>query len=565
VLRAALIVIAILLVSAWTSGFRAQCTYNNTFYTVLSPPCPGTEVAPCVLGGEYVTVNVTAGNVYTFSTCSTPSFDSQITLFNANGTLFLGYNDDACGLQSSVSWTATYTGQVQVLVDQYFCSNAAVCIDLTVTCSNGAAEDCGYDNLIVNTVMPPCPGQLDYGCLFAGEALDVEVVAGNTYTFSTCNSPTFNSVLTLYDQFGISVLASNDDACGFQSEIVWIATYSGIVTLLLDEFPCSSNLTCMDVTITCEAAIGGGDGCNTNTVLCQNNAGPFGFGAAGNPVSSCLDWLATSQFAYILVNITSTGPLNLLIQGDGATGFLDVSVFNVPSGVDPCAAIQNLSNEIGCNYATFSSGCNQFGSSYPCLSSVPSPIVTAGQTIMIVVEDWMNGSSNNFNLQLGPPPNAQSGPPNPTITTVGPFCLNAAQIQLNAIDMGGTWTGPGVSSEGLFNPALAGIGTHFIGYSIGQPPCTASSNTAIDVLTAPEAEIVASDSFICPGQSVVLTASGGGSYTWNTGATSPSITVSPTTSAVYTVNVTLPGGCNATSGEFIVVTPQPVTSIITAN
>jgi hypothetical protein len=184
---------------------------------------------------------------------------------------------------------------------------------------------------------------------------------------------------------------------------------------------------------------------------------------------------------------------------------------------------------------------------------------------MIVVEDWMNGSSNNFNLQLGPPPNAQSGPPNPTITTVGPFCLNAAQIQLNAIDMGGTWTGPGVSSEGLFNPALAGIGTHFIGYSIGQAPCTASSNTAIDVLTAPEAEIVASDSFICPGQSVVLTASGGGSYTWNTGATSPSITVSPTTNAVYTVNVTLPGGCNATSGEFIVVTPQPVTSIITAN
>jgi hypothetical protein len=177
----------------------------------------------------------------------------------------------------------------------------------------------------------------------------------------------------------------------------------------------------------------------------------------------------------------------------------------------------------------------------------------------------MNGSSSNFNLQLGPPPNAQSGPPNPTITTVGPFCLNAPQIQLNAIDMGGIWTGPGVSSEGLFNPALAGIGTHFIGYSIGQSPCTASSNTAIDVLTAPEVEILASDNLICLGQSVVLTASGGGSYTWNTGATSPSIIVSPTTNAAYTVNVTLTGGCSATSTEFIVVTQPPITSIITSN
>jgi hypothetical protein len=438
-------------------------------------------------------------------------------------------------------------------------------MNLTVSCATGANTECGYDNLIVNTVSPPCPGQLDYGCLFAGEALDVQVIQGNTYTFSTCNSPTFNSVLTLYDDAGVAVLASNDDACGFQSEIVWIATYTGVATLLLDEFPCSSNFTCMDVTIYCEAAVAGGDGCNTNVILCQNNAGPFGFGTPGPPVSSCLDWLATSQFAYILVNITTSGPLNLLIQGDGPTGFLDVAVFNIPNGQSPCNAIQSLSNQIGCNYASAFSGCNQFGTTYPCPSSVPSPIVTAGQTIMIVVEDWMNGSSSNFNLQLGPPPNAQSGPPNPTITGVGPFCLNAPQVQLNAVDMGGIWTGPGVSETGLFNPLLAGIGTHFIGYSIGQPPCTASSNTTIEVLSAPEADITANDNAICTGQTVVLTATGGGSYLWNTGATSSSITVSPTVSSVYNVNVTLPGGCSATSNEFIFVSPNPNTSGINSN
>lgn len=543
----------------------AQCGFDNVFYTALTPPCPGTATAPCIFGGEYVVVDVVAGNVYTFSTCGSFAFDSQITLYDDTGTLVLGYNDDGCGVQSTVSWTATYTGQVQVLVDEFFCADFPGCMTLTVNCTTGGLPLCGFDNLIVNSVTPPCPGQLDYGCLFAGEALDVQVVQGNTYTFSTCNSPTFNSVLTLYDEFGFTVLASNDDACGFQSEIVWTATYTGFVTLLLDEFPCSSNFTCMDITIYCEAEVAGGEGCNTNVVLCQNNAGPFSFGNPGPPVSSCLDWLATSQFAYILVNITTSGPLNLLIQGDGLSGFLDVAVFNIPNGQAPCNAIQNISNQLGCNYASFSSGCNQFGNNYPCLSSVPSPIVTAGQTIMIVVEDWMNGSSSNFNLQLGPLPNAQSGPPNPTITSVGPFCLNATQVQLNAVDMGGLWTGPGVTENGVFNPAIAGIGTHFIGYSIGQAPCTASSNTTIEVLTAPDADVTATDNAICVGQSVVLTATGGGSYLWNTGANTPSITVSPSVSSVYNVNVTLPGGCSATSNEFIFVTPSPSTSVISSN
>jgi hypothetical protein len=73
------------------------------------------------------------------------------------------------------------------------------------------------------------------------------------------------------------------------------------------------------------------------------------------------------------------------------------------------------------------------------------------------------------------------------------------------------------------------------------------------------------DNAICVGQSVVLTATGGGSYLWNTGATTPSITVSPSVSSVYNVNVTLPGGCSATSNEFIFVSPSPSTSIISAN
>ena len=70
--------------------------------------------------------------------------------------------------------------------------------------------------------------------------------------------------------------------------------------------------------------------CNTNNTICQQGvAGPFNFGGGGTAVSSCLDFLGTSQYAYIVLYITQSGPLNLLIDGNGATGFLDVAIFRV--------------------------------------------------------------------------------------------------------------------------------------------------------------------------------------------------------------------------------------------
>ncbi len=539
-----------------------QCPFNNVYFTTISPVCPSTVPVTCVWGGEYVTVNVQAGNVYTFATCGSAVFDSEITLYNANGTAVLGYNDDACGLQSSVTWTATYTGQVQVLLDLYGCLAQQSCMNLNVTCAAPPPVGCQNDNTVIGYVVPFCPGEVNYTCVFAGEALEVEVIQGNVYTFSTCDSPTFNSVLTLYDDTGVQVLDFNDDACGLQAEIVWQATYTGFVTLLLDQSPCLSNAICMDVLITCIPPSGGGDGCNTNTLLCQNNAGPFGFASPGPPVSSCLDWFGTSQFAYILLNITTSGNLNMLIQGDATTGFLDVAVFSIPNGVDPCDAIQNPANELGCNYAQAPGGCNQFGNSYPCTSSIPSPFVTAGQTIMIVVEDWLNGESSSFSLLLGPPPGAQSGAATATILPAGPFCLNAQATQLTAVDMGGAWTGPGTSPDGIFSPASAGVGTHSINYTIGQPPCVATGNTSVTVVNSPQPEISITDSEICAGETSILTASGGGNYVWNTGQTGAEIQVAPGASTNYTVTVTLTGGCSATVSQSVVVLPPLNTSSI---
>lgn len=111
--------------------------------------------------------------------------------------------------------------------------------------------------------------------------------------------------------------------------------------------------------------------CNTNTSICTaGTAGPFTF-APGDPnPSSCLDYIngaAAPNYAYIILYITQSGDLNLLIDGDQATGCLDVSIFDITGQADPCASL-GLATEIGCNYASDCDGCNEFGSNFPCLS-----------------------------------------------------------------------------------------------------------------------------------------------------------------------------------------------------
>lgn len=80
-----------------------------------------------VSNGQYYVVNVTCGYTYNFTFCSNggaAAWDTQITINQTNNTTQLAYNDDACGLQSNVSWTATFNGTIHVLISLYSCNNS---------------------------------------------------------------------------------------------------------------------------------------------------------------------------------------------------------------------------------------------------------------------------------------------------------------------------------------------------------------------------------------------------------------------------------------------------------
>lgn len=99
--------------------------------------------------------------------------------------------------------------------------------------------------------------------------------------------------------------------------------------------------------------------------------------------------------------------------------------------------------------------------------------------------------------------------------------------------------------EALAGGTFAGSANLIVSFEIFDP-CGNNNFQTIELFINETEDVevtLSSDSIACPGESVTITAnaSGGGNgydYLWNTGETTPSISVTPTTSETYTVEVT---------------------------
>lgn len=99
--------------------------------------------------------------------------------------------------------------------------------------------------------------------------------------------------------------------------------------------------------------------------------------------------------------------------------------------------------------------------------------------------------------------------PDATIIPIDTLCINHAPITLIAHDMGGVWSGPGVTDD-KFDPAIAGPGTHTIHYSIVNPDCSDSDTEDITVVPIPVVDINRVGTVYINGPAINLTATPAG-------------------------------------------------------
>lgn len=175
---------------------------------------------------------------------------------------------------------------------------------------------------------------------------------------------------------------------------------------------------------------------------------------------------------------------------------------------------------------------------------------------------------DNINLQgvSGPPP-VSSFTASATSVCVGQP-VNFTDNSTNT-PTGWNWTFSGgtpgsATTQNVNGVTWATAGTYTVTLTATNGNGSNTSTQTITVNAAPTASVSGTNT-ICNGQSTVLTATGGGTYAWNTGATTAAITVAPTTTTTYTVTVTNAAGCTATSTRTVTVNNNPTASITGTN
>ncbi len=154
-----------------------------------------------------------------------------------------------------------------------------------------------------------------------------------------------------------------------------------------------------------------------------------------------------------------------------------------------------------------------------------------------------------------------SSNPVPAITGANAIC-NGNSTTLTASG-GGTysWNTGSVASSLTVNPVVNTAYTVVVTNALG---CTASATQTVTVNAIPTPAITGTTT-ICAGSAATLAASGGGTYSWDTGPVSSAITVNPLSNTTYTVTVTSGAGCTAVATQAITVNPLPAITTLVQN
>jgi uncharacterized protein YjdB len=417
-------------------GF-AQCVCSTQYpLGTVTPTTAWTTINTLMYAGDYAVVNVTAGNTYEFSTCaasgSNVTYDSELTLLT-NAQQLIAYNDDFCGVQSQLSWVATYTGTVQIHLTEYY---------LGAGC---------YTN--------STPSSIRYR--FTAGA--VTVPANNACANATALTPAANCNLTSGTTIGVTEDPYPDPSCDLPGVYndVWYTFNSGAFTSL--------NLT---VNLGTAALIG---------VEFYSGCGTLAAGLSLDGTPGNCDFNTSAPNPSVITGLTpnTTYRMRMFTNASYDTPGTFTTCLTTPT--PPTVSVNSTSICAGQSVT---------------LTATPS---TAGGTYL-----WSNGATT------------------PTIT-VTPNATTSYSV---------TYSNNG----------------------------TASGSGTVTVNSAPSIN-GGQDQTVCQGASVTLSGTGGVSYTWDNGVAN-GLPFTPINTTTYTVTGTDANGCQGTDQVTVTVNASPTVNAI---
>ncbi|NBX80633.1 MAG: PKD domain-containing protein, partial [Flavobacteriales bacterium] len=145
----------------------------------------------------------------------------------------------------------------------------------------------------------------------------------------------------------------------------------------------------------------------------------------------------------------------------------------------------------------------------------------------------------------------------PTFTQLGPYCAGATPGTLSSTSANGI--------VGTWNPSsinTSNAGSTVYTFTPSSGVCSVPFSMTVNVTAPPT--VTVNSATICSGETTILTATPsqtGGTYSWSNGATTSSISVSPTSTTTYSVSYTSGTCLPSTASGTITVNPAPLVSI----
>jgi uncharacterized repeat protein (TIGR01451 family) len=291
----------------------------------------------------------------------------------------------------------------------------------------------------------------------------------------------------------------------------------------------------------------------SNQLQCDN--GSFNISATGPSVGTGI-WSIISGSGTITnpnsinttvtgVNVGSTTLVRWTVTNGACSATSDIALTNSPSTTASITGNANICSGASTTLTVAGNGTYLWSNGLTSNTITVNPTANTTYTVTVTNVGGCTATASQV-VTVSPPSTA-------TINGVNAIC-NGASATLTAVG-GGTY----LWSTGATTADITVTPTANTTYNVtvtSTSGCTAFGTKNLTVNQLPTASI-SGTSTICSGNSTTLTATGGGTYLWSTGETTPAITVGPSVSAAYSVTVTNGSGCTATASQAVTVIPLP--------
>lgn len=206
--------------------FSAYCNSVNQWGGLLYPE-ETWKYLQNMWAGEYARFTVVSGTQYHWSLCpehgGSAAYDSRLTLRNAATNAFITHNNNFCGDDGKITWTATFTGEVKVIVTKDPCDYYSVSTRLAY--KKGTLANPSISISPVSRVVGPESGSVTYN-----------ITSNTTWTISSNADWAVLSQTTGTGDATITVNYLANTGSDRMATFTGVATYGPTVTASLSQY-----------------------------------------------------------------------------------------------------------------------------------------------------------------------------------------------------------------------------------------------------------------------------------------------------------------------------------------